>query len=257
MAQGTFTYSTTRPLFGQVAIVTGASRGIGKSIAITLAKAGAYVVVNYRHQANAAREVAQACRAIGSKAIAVQADVSNPTDVDRLVNSAQELGPIRVLVNNAGVASSRLLLDTTLEEWDSLMQSNLTAPFLCSKAVLPHMIRNGYGRIINISSVWGISGGSFEVAYSASKGGMIAFTKALAKEVAPSGITVNTVAPGAIETDMLNSLTVEELKAIELETPVGRLGQPDDVAHCVLFLASPDSSFMTGQVISPNGGLVI
>jgi 3-oxoacyl-[acyl-carrier protein] reductase len=252
-----FLYSTTRPMFGQVVIVTGASRGIGRSIAVTLAKAGANVVVNYRNSKEAADEVVDTIRSFGSKAIAVQADVTKPEDVERLVAAACEIGPLRVLVNNAGIARSRLLLDTSLEEWDELMRSNLTAPFLCSKAVLPHMIRQRYGRIINISSIWGIAGGSYEVAYSASKGGIIALTKALAKEVGPSGITVNAVAPGAIETDMLSTLTAEELKAIEADTPVGRLGRPEDVANCVLFLASPSSSFMTGQVISPNGGLVI
>jgi 3-oxoacyl-[acyl-carrier protein] reductase len=251
-----FLFSTTRPLFGQVAIVTGASRGIGRSIAIALARAGAHVVVNYRSSRDAAEEVVREIRALGSRAIAVRADVTVPADVEALVMASTELGVPHILVNNAGVASSRLLLDTTLEEWESLIQSNLTAPFLCAKAVLPHMIREGYGRIINISSIWGISGGSFEVAYSASKGGLIAFTKALAKEVGRSGITVNAVAPGAIETDMLRHLSLDELDQLKEETPVGRLGNPEDVAHAVLFLASPSASYVTGQVISPNGGLV-
>lgn len=250
-------YSTTRPLYAQVAIVTGASRGIGRSIAIALAKAGAYVVVNYRQAEQAAGEVVEICKAAGSRAIAVQADVTNPAQVEHLVTQSTSLGVPRILINNAGIASANLLQETTLEQWDELMKSNLTAPFLCVKAVLPYMLRASYGRIINISSIWGISGGSFEVAYSASKGGLIAFTKALAKEVGPSGVTVNAVAPGAIETDMLRSLTSDELRAIERETPVGRLGSPEDVSHSVLFLASPSASFMTGQIISPNGGLVI
>lgn len=251
-----FPFSTTRPLFGQVAIVTGASRGIGRSIAISLAKAGAYVVVNYLNSQSAAEEVAAIIRESGSKAIAVRADVTNPEDVRQLMTASTELGIPRILVNNAGVAHAKLLLETTLEEWESLIKSNLTAPFLCTRAVLPYMLGEQYGRIINISSIWGISGGSFEVAYSASKGGIISFTKALAKEVARSGITVNTVAPGAIETDMLQTLSSDELHAIQEETPVGRLGHPDDVSHAVLFLASPSASYMTGQVISPNGGLV-
>jgi 3-oxoacyl-[acyl-carrier protein] reductase len=252
-----FPYSTTRPLFGQVAIVTGASRGIGRSIAVALARAGAHVVVNYRSSRDAAEEVVREIRTLGSRAIAVQADVTVPADVDRLIMASTELGVPRILVNNAGIASSRLLMETSLEEWESLIKSNLTAPFLCAKAVLPHMIREGYGRIINISSIWGIAGGSFEVAYSASKGGLIAFTKALAKEVGKAGITVNAVAPGAIETDMLRNLSVDELDALKQETPVGRLGRPEDVSHAVLFLASPSASYVTGQVISPNGGLVI
>ena len=253
----TFTYSTTRPLFGQVAIVTGASRGIGKSIAIALAKAGAYVVINYLKSEKAAEEVVGLCRDAGTKALSVQADVTVEADVERLVVAATELGIPKILVNNAGVSQSKLLLDTTLEEWNRLLASNLTASFLCTKAVLPHMLREQYGRIINISSIWGIAGGSFEVTYSASKGGLIAFTKALAKEVGKSGVTVNAVAPGAIETDMLASLTSEDKRMLEDDTPVGRLGNPDDVAHSVLFLASPNASYMTGQVISPNGGLVI
>lgn len=251
-----FPLSTTRPLFGQVAIVTGASRGIGRSIAISLARAGAHVVVNYLQSRDAAEEVVNLIHASGSKAVSVQADVTNPDDVSRLIMASTELGIPRILINNAGIAGERLLLDTTLEEWESLIRSNLTAPFLCTKAVLPHMLRERYGRIINISSIWGISGGAFEVAYSASKGGIISFTKALAKEVARSGITVNAVAPGAIDTDMLENLTVDRLHAIEEETPVGRLGRPEDIAHAVLFLASPSASFMTGQVVSPNGGLV-
>lgn len=248
-------FSTTRPLYGQTAIVTGASRGIGRSIAVALGRAGAHVVVNYLKSHEAALEVVDTILNLGSKAIAVQADVSNPQEVKSLVTAATSLGAPQILVNNAGISQSRLLLDTSLEEWDRMLKSNLTAPFLCTKAVLPYMLRTGYGRIVNISSIWGISGGSFEVAYSASKGGIIAFTKALAKEIGPSGITVNAVAPGAIETDMLQGLSEEEVSQLQARTPVGRLGHPDDVANAVVFLASPRTSYITGQVISPNGGL--
>lgn len=248
-------FSTTRPLYGQTAIVTGASRGIGRSIAMALGRAGAHVVVNYLTSKDRAEEVVQAILAMGSKAVAVQADVTEEDAVLNLVTSATALGTPQILVNNAGIAQSRLLLETSLSEWDRMLRSNLTAPFLCTKAVLPCMLRTGYGRIINISSIWGISGGSYEVAYSASKGGIISFTKALAKEIGPSGITVNAVAPGAIETDMLQSLSREELLQLQARTPVGRLGSPDDVANAVLFLASPRTSYITGQVISPNGGL--
>lgn len=253
-----FSFSTTRPLFGQTAVVTGASRGIGRAIALQLAKAGANVVINYLSSTSAAKDVVEECQGYGSKAIAVQADVTREQDAQRLFEQAAQLGtPTSILVNNAGIAKEKLLLDTTLEEWNSVLKSNLTAPFLCSKAILPLMLRERYGRIINISSIWGISGGSFEVAYSASKGGLIAFTKALAKELGPSGITVNAVAPGAVETDMLRSLSQLDRAQLEIEIPVGRIGHPDDIAHAVLFLASPDASFMTGQVLSPNGGLVI
>lgn len=246
-----------KTLVGQVAVVTGASRGIGRAIAISLAQAGAAVVVNYRTQAEAAQTVVDACLATGAKALAVQADVTKPAEVQHLFVAATALGSPGILVNNAGIASAQLLLDTSIEQWDDLLRSNLTAPFLCAKAVLPYMMRQQYGRIINISSIWGISGGACEVAYSASKGGLIAFTKALAKEVARAGITVNAVAPGAIETDMLHQLPRNDLYTVQMETPMGRLGSPDDVSHTVLFLASPGASFITGQVISPNGGLVI
>lgn len=248
--------STTRPLFGQVAIVTGSSRGIGRAIAIGLAKSGAQVVINYRSSEQAANEVAEICRAHGSRAITVRADVTDADQVDQLVNSALSLGPPSILINNAGISAAGLLIDTSLSEWNALIQHNLTAPFLCCKAVLPYMIRQGYGRIINMSSIWGLSGGSYEVAYSASKGGLLALTKALAKEVARAGITVNAIAPGAIDTDMLHNLGADDLAVVEAETPVGRIGQPEDVTHAVLFAVSPSASYLTGQVISPNGGLV-
>ena len=252
----TIRFSTTRPLFGQVAIVTGAARGIGAAIAIHLARSGAHVVVNYRQSSVQANEVASLCRAAGVQAIATQGDVTKEADVARLMLAATELGVPTILVNNAGTTQAKLLTDTTLAEWNRLIESNLTSSFLCSKAVLPYMRQVNSGRIVNISSIWGLSGGSYEVAYSAAKGGLIAFTKALAKEVGKTGITVNTVAPGAIETDMLQDLSAADRMQIAEETPVGRLGKPDDVAHCVSFLVSPEASFMTGQILSPNGGLV-
>lgn len=246
-----------RPLHGHNAIVTGASRGIGRAIALHLAVAGANVVINYRQNEALAVDVVSTCRQFGVQALAVRADVSQAQEVAALVQTAAvNIGPPTILVNNAGIARSGLLLDTTEDEWDALMNANLKSPFLCAKAVLPLMIQNGYGRIINISSIWGLAGGSFEVAYSASKGGLIALTKALAKEMGPSGITVNAVAPGAVQTDMLGHLDPEALQMLAEETPVGRLGTPEDVAAAVLFLALPTSSFITGQVLSPNGGLI-
>jgi 3-oxoacyl-[acyl-carrier protein] reductase len=246
-----------RPLANQHAIVTGASRGIGAAIAWGLASAGANVVINYRQNALMAESVAAQCRQHGVQAICVQADVSQSAEVARLVEiAAVNFGPPAILVNNAGVAHTGLLLDMTEQEWDALMSANLKSPFLCTKAVLPHMIAQRYGRIINLSSMWGLAGGSFEVAYSASKGGVIALTKALAKEMGPSGITVNAVAPGAIQTDMLGHLSPEDLQMLAEETPVGRLGTAEDVANAVTFLALPSSSFLTGQILSPNGGYV-
>ena len=246
-----------RPLHGHNAIVTGASRGIGRAIAVQLAILGANVVINYRQNEALALDAVAACRQYGVNALAVQADVSRAEEAAYLVQAAcVNFGSPTILVNNAGIAHSGLLMDMTEEEWDALMNANLKSPFLCAKAVLPHMIQKRFGRIINISSIWGLAGGSFEVAYSASKGGLISFTKALAKEMGPSGITVNAVAPGAVQTDMLGHLDEEALQMLADETPVGRLGTPEDVAQTVAFLALPSSSFITGQVISPNGGLV-
>lgn len=251
-------FSTTRPLFGQVAIVTGASRGIGADIARVLAKAGASVTINYLRNREHALQVASDCQSHGARALAVQADVTDLAAIARLLEETRlHLGAPTILVNNAGRALSGLFADTSESMWAELLNANLKAPFFCAQAVLPDMLQAGYGRIINISSMWGVTGGSCEVAYSASKGGLIAFTKALAKEIGRSGITVNAVAPGAIETDMLAHLSTEELELLSQETPVGRLGTTADVSAAVLFLASPAASFMTGQILSPNGGLVI
>ncbi|MFC4770266.1 elongation factor P 5-aminopentanone reductase [Effusibacillus consociatus] len=248
---------STRPLEGQTAIVTGASRGIGRAIAQELAKLGAFVAVNYLHSKEYAEQVALECESFGTKALPVQADVTKPEDVTRLVETASlYLGKPDILVNNAGIASHSLLIDTTEYEWNQVIAANLKAPFLCAKAVLPIMIQKQYGRIINMSSIWGIAGGSGEVAYSAAKGGLISLTKALAKEMGPSGITVNAVAPGVVDTDMLAGLNPEDRESLSQETPVGRLGTPQDIATVVGFLALPASGFITGQVISPNGGLI-
>nr|NNM91102.1 3-oxoacyl-ACP reductase FabG [Bacilli bacterium] len=251
-------FSTTRPLFGQTALVTGASRGIGAAIALALAKAGARVAINYVHEKEKAENIAKQCQSLGARTVVLQADIANTDDVNRMVAQCKaELGPISILVNNAGKAQSTLFLDTSIDLWDQLMNINLKGTYLCTKAALPAMVEAQYGRIINISSVWGIAGGSCEVAYSAAKGGVNALTKALAKELGKTGITVNAVAPGAIATDMLRDLDEDDLKKLSEDTPVGRLGTPQDIANAVLFLASPDSSFMTGQIISPNGGFVV
>ncbi|WP_051343979.1 elongation factor P 5-aminopentanone reductase [Alicyclobacillus herbarius] len=246
----------TQPLRGQVAIVTGGSRGIGESVCLALAAWGAYVVVNYRQAKDQAEAVAAKCQQLAGAARAVQADVSRPAEVERLTTFATDLGQPSILVNNAGLAWTGLFQDTPLEVWQSLLDTNLTGAFLCTKAVLPYMLRMGYGRIINVSSIWGMSGAACEVAYSAAKGGLISMTRALAKELGRTGITVNVVAPGAIATDMTHSLSTEDRAQLIAEIPAGRMGSPEDVAHCVRFLALPNSSYLTGQVISPNGGLL-
>ena len=175
-------FSTTRPLFGQTALVTGASRGIGAAIALALAKAGARVAINYVHEKEKAENIAKQCQSLGARTVVLQADIANTDDVNRMVAQCKaELGPISILVNNAGKAQSTLFLDTSIDLWDQLMNINLKGTYLCTKAALPTMVEAQYGRIINISSVWGIAGGSCEVAYSAAKGGVNALTKALAK----------------------------------------------------------------------------
>lgn len=248
----------SRLLAGQAAIVTGAARGIGRAIALALAREGAAVVVNYRAQAQAAEEVARLIRDMGSDAVAVQADVTDPEAARALVAATiARWGRADILVNNAGVAMYRLLLDTTVEEWDEVMAVHLRGAFNCTKAVLPHMIRAGRGRIINISSVWGQLGAANEVAYSTAKAGLIGFTRALAREVGRAGITVNAVAPGAIDTDMLSGLSAEERSELAESIPLNRLGTPEEVAAAVVFLASPQAAYLTGQVISPNGGMAM
>jgi len=245
-----------RWLEGKTAVVTGAARGIGRAIAVALAQHGASVVVNYRERARAAEEVVRIARAAGADAVAVQGDVSEEAAARKVVAAgAERWGKVDILVNNAGVAHYGLLLDTTVEQWDRLMGVHLRGAFNCTRAALPAMIRNGYGRIINIASVWGRVGAANEVAYSTAKAGLIGFTKALAKEVGRGGITVNAVAPGVIETDMLNGLSPEEKAALAEATPVGRLGSPEDVAGIVAYLASPAGGFVTGQIIGADGGM--
>jgi 3-oxoacyl-[acyl-carrier protein] reductase len=245
-----------RPLAGQVAIVTGGGRGIGRAIALELAAAGASVVVNYHRSQDDAETVADMCRQLAGRALAVGADVGDKDQVAHLVTAATALGPPRILVNNAGVAWTGLFSETSVDVWERLLRTNLTGTFLCTQAVLPHMLRQGYGRVVNIASIWGMVGGSCEVAYSASKGGVIAMTRALAKELGRTGITVNAVAPGAIASDMTDTLSPQDKAELEAAIPVGHIGEAEDVARCVRFLVSPRASYLTGQVISPNGGLV-
>jgi len=246
-----------RALKGQVALVTGASRGIGRATALGLARDGASVVVSYRERADLAEAVVAELSQMGAAGLAVQADVADPSACRRLVaTSLDHFGRIDVLVNNAGTALERLLLDTSDAEWDDLMAVHLRGMFACTKAVLSPMMDRRYGRIINVSSIWGVSGAAGEVAYSTAKAGQIGFTKALAQEVAGFGITVNAVAPGAIDTDMNAGLTGADLDDWLARTPVGRMGTPDEVAAVIAFLAGPGAGFITGQIWSPNGGVV-
>lgn len=245
-------------LQGQVALVTGASRGIGAAIAQALAREGTAVLVGYRERAADAQRLVEAMAAEGAQAIAWQVDVTDLRACTRAVEEAlHRWGRLDILVNNAGTALDKLLLDTEPAEWEHLMAVHVTGAYACARAALRPMLSAGYGRIINISSIWGLTGAAGEVAYSTAKAGLIGFTKALAKEVGRQGITVNAVAPGVIQTEMLAGLTEADLAELAEQAPVGRIGTAAEVAAAVLYLASPEAGFMTGQVVSPNGGMVI
>lgn len=236
-------------------LITGAARGIGAAAAERFAEAGYQVVINYLRSAEKAE--ALAARWSG-RALAVQADVADPAQVEAMFAAAEKtFGGVDVLVCNAGIAAQKLFTDVTDEEWRRMLDVHLSGAFYCCRRALPHMIHQKWGRILTVSSMWGQVGGSCEVAYSAAKAGLIGLTKALAKEEGPSGITVNCVAPGVIDTDMMASFTAEDKAALAEETPVGRLGTAEEVAKLLLYLAGEDAGYITGQVFGVNGGLVI
>ncbi len=243
----------------KTALVTGASRGIGTACAIALAKMGYNIVLNYNKSEEKAKSLAQIiCDNYSVDVLCVRADVSNKTEVDKMVQKAQErFSIVDVLVNNAGVALQKLFTDTTASDWADVISKNLTSVYNVTHAVLPDMLRNHNGSIVNISSMWGQVGASCEVAYSASKAGVIGLTKALAKEVAPSNIRVNCVAPGVIMTDMMSGFSDEDIALIKEDIPMNMLGTAKNVADAVAFLVSDKSQFITGQIIGVNGGMVI
>ena len=240
-------------------LITGASGGIGAALAEAYARAGYGVALHYfRGGERAAGNALRLRREYGVPTLALGADLRVTSEVQALVQTAErELGFLGVLVNNAGVAGQKLFTELTDEEWEEMISVHLGGTFRCCRAVLPRMLRRHEGSILNISSMWGQTGGSCEVHYSAAKAGVIGLTRALAKEVAPSGVTVNCIAPGVIRTPMLDGFTEAELDELADRTPLGRLGTPEDIAAAAVFLTSPEASFITGQVLGVNGGFVI
>ncbi len=242
----------------KVALVTGGSRGIGRAVSLRLAAAGHAVAVNYARRAETADEVTAAVTAAGGRAIAVQADVGDEAQVVAMVERvAAELGPVDILVNNAGITRDDLLVRMSVNDWDEVMTTNLRSLYLCSKAVMRGMLRARWGRIISIGSVSGITGNAGQTNYSASKAGVIGFTKSLSREVGSRNITVNAVAPGFIETDLTSDLSREAVAAARGIIALGRLGQPEEVASAVGYLASDEASYITGQTIVVDGGLTL
>lgn len=245
-------------LKGKCAIVTGASRGIGKAIALKLAGLGANVVLNYRSSEKEALEVENEIKNMGVDVISVKADISKLNEVENLINTAKEkFGCIDIMVNNAGITKDNLILRMKEEEFDSVIDVNLKGVFNCLKSITPVMVRQKHGKIINISSVVGISGNAGQVNYAASKAGIIGMTKSLAKEIGSRGVNVNAVAPGFIDTEMTQCLGDKVKEEAKKNIPLKRFGQADDVADVVAFLAGSESDYITGQVIHVDGGMLM
>lgn len=239
-------------------LVTGASRGIGKAIATVFAENGYNVLINYNNSEKEALDLYNELKSKGLSVDTYKADVSKKEEVNLMINYCiGQFEKIDVLVNNAGISRSNLFTDITYEEWNEVINTNLNSVFYTTKKALQYMLPQMSGKIINISSIWGMVGGSYEVHYSTSKAAIIGMTKSLAKELGPSNIQVNCIAPGVIQTDMLNSIGEETLEMLREETPLMRLGTPEDIANCAMYLGGDKSDFITGQIISPNGGFVI
>lgn len=243
-------------LLGKVAIVTGASRGIGRDIAIELAKNGANVVINYSKDEEGADKTLNLIKEFAGYAIKVKENVKSFEGAKNIIDKTIEsFGSIDIIVNNAGISKIGLFMDSTKEDIDNILDVNLKGAMYITKHGLPHMLNKG-GNIINISSMWGEVGASCEVLYSSSKGGLNLFTKALAKEMAPSNIRVNAIAPGVIDTEMNSFLDDDERRELEEEIPMGRFGKTSEIAKCVVFLCTDDSPYLTGQIIRIDGGLI-
>jgi 3-oxoacyl-[acyl-carrier protein] reductase len=245
-------------LKGKTAVVTGASRGIGRAIALKLAKLGANIVVNYRNSEDAVKEVVREIQALGATALAIQCDISSYSDVESMMKkSLEQFGTIDILVNNAGITKDGLLMRMKEEDFDSVIDINLKGAFNCTRHVSAIMLKQRQGRIINISSVSGLTGNAGQVNYSSAKAGILGMTKAVARELASRNVTCNAVAPGYIQTDMTDGLSEKVKDTIMSTIPLKRLGMPEDVANAVAFLASEEASYITGQVINVDGGMVM
>ncbi|MBE6747689.1 MAG: SDR family oxidoreductase [Ruminococcaceae bacterium] len=242
----------------KVVLVTGGAKGIGADICRKLALKGYTVAIGYNTSRAEAEELKNDLISLGVDADIFKADISNPNEVKKMFSAIDNrFGSLYALVNNSGIAEQALFTDITDDMWDKMISTNLSGAFYCSREAVKRMLRNKEGKIVNITSMWGEVGASMEVHYSASKAGLIGLTKALAKEVGLSGITVNAVSPGVIKTDMLSEFTSQDLEILKDETPLNRIGEPTDVANAVAFLISSNADFITGQIIGVNGGFVI
>ncbi len=246
------------PLAGKIALVTGSSRGIGRATAKRLAQSGADIIINYRTNDSAAAEVKANIEEIGRRCIAIQADVSQEEEVGRLFADANEaLGPISILINNAGTTRDKLILQMSLADFEYVVDTNLRSAFLCTKAALRSMIKARWGRIVNISSPAGLMGTAGQANYSASKAAIIALTISTAREMASRNITANAIAPGFIPTELTSILTEQQRKFMLDATPLGRFGTPEEIAAAINFLCSPEASYITGQILCVDGGMAM